>query len=107
MRAVALVLALSALLAFPVALAQDDVEKAVARATELQKKKEFEGAMELLREALAKHPGDARILLELGRTAHFQATEILKRRSPTLGRLALLDAMKWYQRAVEAKPDWP
>jgi tetratricopeptide (TPR) repeat protein len=81
----------------------DDV---LARAAELRNAGEHGQALEILGAALESKPGDAAILLEIGRTHQHQAEEVLRGSSPALGRLSLLDAGKAYRAAIAARPDW-
>lgn len=95
------------LLAIPTAAATaaNAPADAIARARELVSAGSYEVALATLRDSLEEHPRDPDLLVELGRTAYAQALEIFRSTSPTLGRLALFDSMKWYEQATEAKPD--
>lgn len=95
------------LLALPLAAASaaDAPADAIAKARKLVDEGSYEVALGVLRDSLGEHPDDPELLVELGRTAYAQALEIFRSTSPTLGRLALFDSMKWFERATEANPD--
>jgi tetratricopeptide (TPR) repeat protein len=81
-----------------------DPEAALQKAAELRGSGDFEGAMDALTAALEASPGDARLLLELGRVALGQGFAFLAESDFTAGRLTLTDAIRWLSEAAEAAP---
>jgi len=104
MRSLCLAFALLPLLLSP-AIA-DEVDDVVTAAREETAAGKHEGALDKLRDALDAHPDEPRLLHALGRATHAQALAVLGENNASLGRLALLDAVTWYKRALAAKPDW-
>jgi len=91
--------------AVPLGLAE--AEDPLATARQFRSRGEFERAMEILHELLEAKGEDPAVLLEMARTSLDQANEILSSTSPGLGQLALLDAIRWAERAAKAAPQDP
>jgi tetratricopeptide (TPR) repeat protein len=81
-----------------------DPAAALAKAAELRAAGDFEGAVDVLSAALEAAPGDARLLLELGRVASEQGFAFLAGEEITAGRLTLTDAIRWLSEAAAAAP---
>jgi Flp pilus assembly protein TadD len=105
MRVIALSVGVFLLLCVPSALSEGD-DAVLDAARQLLREGEHGQALELLGKALETRPGDAVLLLEIGRTHQRQADEVLRSSTPALGRLSLLDAGKAYRAAIAARPDW-
>ncbi len=92
-----------ALLTGPVRAGGDDLAAGIARAEALCEAADFDAAEELLDALLAARPDDPRLLLAMGRAVLGKAEAVLAG-DETFGRLKLLDALAWIERAADAGP---